>query len=58
MGARCQVKVGGLEGRVKWERTELAELTLYIPYQLELSDCVYQPDRSRVTNRAWFCAPS
>lgn len=43
MGEKCQVKVTGLEGRVKWERIELAELTLYIPYRVEISDCVYQP---------------
>lgn len=43
MGEKCQVNVSGLEGRVRWERSELAELTLYIPYTVEISDCVYQP---------------
>lgn len=43
MGEKCQVKVSGLEGRVKWERSEVAELTLYIPHEVEISDCVYQP---------------
>jgi hypothetical protein len=39
MGEKCQVKVGGLESRVKWERSEVAELTLYIPYAVEISAC-------------------
>lgn len=43
MGNKCQVKVGGLEGRVKWERTAVTELTLYIPYGVEISSCEYQP---------------
>jgi hypothetical protein len=43
MGEKCQVKVGGLERRVKWERSEVAELTLYIPYEVEISDCIYPP---------------
>lgn len=42
IGKSCRVKIGGLEGRVQWERTELAELTLYIPYGVEISDCSYQ----------------
>ena len=40
---KCRIEVGGLEGRVKWERTETAELTLYIPYGVAISDCVYEP---------------
>ncbi len=43
MGEKCQVQVRGLEGRVKWERSEVAELTLYIPHTVEISNCVYQP---------------
>jgi hypothetical protein len=43
MGQKCQVKIGGLEGRVQWERTDVAELTLYIPYGVEVSQCTYQP---------------
>ena len=37
--ADCDVAIGGLEGRVLWERTSLSELTLYIPYGLEVSNC-------------------
>ena len=40
MGDSCRVKINGLESRVEWERTAVAELTLYIPYSLEISDCV------------------
>ena len=39
MNADCEITIGGLEGRVQWERTSVAELTLYIPYGMELSDC-------------------
>jgi hypothetical protein len=39
MGANCRVRVGGLEHRVQWERTAVAELTLYIPYGVQISDC-------------------
>lgn len=35
----CQMSVKGLEGRVEWQRTSLSELTLYIPYEFEVTDC-------------------
>ena len=43
MGGKCRIKIGGLEGRVRWERTDVAELTLFIPYGVEVTDCVYEP---------------
>lgn len=43
MGRRCEVKVGGLEHRIEWQRTGVAELTLYIPYSLEISKCSLEP---------------
>jgi hypothetical protein len=43
MHAKCHVKLGGLASRVQWERTDVAELTLYIPYVAELTDCAYEP---------------
>lgn len=43
MAGKCRVKVGGISSRVQWERTEIAELTLYIPYVAELTDCTYEP---------------
>jgi len=39
MNADCEITIGGLEGRVHWERTSVSELTLYIPYGMEVSDC-------------------
>lgn len=39
MSASCDVTIGGLEGRVQWERTGVSDLTLFIPYGLEVSDC-------------------
>ena len=39
MKANCEITIGGLEGRVQWERTAVSELTLYIPYGMEVSDC-------------------
>lgn len=43
MGGKCNVKVSGLERRIEWERTGVAELTLYIPYGSEISGCSYEP---------------
>lgn len=43
MGTQCRIKLDGLEGRVQWERTDVAELTLYIPYATEVADCAYGP---------------
>lgn len=42
IGSKCEVKVSGLSGRVRWERTEVAELMLYIPYDVEISHCTYE----------------
>jgi hypothetical protein len=39
MQADCDVAIAGLEGRVQWERVSIPELTLFIPYELEISDC-------------------
>lgn len=39
MNAACEITIGGLEGRVQWERTGVSELTLYIPYGMEVSNC-------------------
>ncbi len=43
MGGKCRIKLAGLEGRVQWERTDIAELTLFIPYRAEVTECVYEP---------------
>ena len=39
MSADCDITIGGLEGRVQWERTSVSELTLFIPYGMEISNC-------------------
>lgn len=39
LGDNCKISIGGLEGRVEWERTSVSELTLYISYGLEISEC-------------------
>jgi hypothetical protein len=39
MGKNCDVAVSGLERRTEWQRTGVAELTLYIPYGVEISKC-------------------
>lgn len=38
-GRSCKVSLGGLEGRVQWQRTSVSELTLFIPYEVKVSDC-------------------
>jgi hypothetical protein len=43
MGQKCQVTIKGLEGRVQWERIDVTELTLFIPYAVEIAQCAYQP---------------
>lgn len=39
LGANCKIRITGLENRVTWERTDVSELTLYIPYEAEVTDC-------------------
>lgn len=39
VGPQCKVQISGLSNRVSWQRSDVSELTLYIPYQVELSDC-------------------
>jgi hypothetical protein len=39
VGAKCKVQLSGLANRVSWQRSDISELTLYIPYQVQLSDC-------------------
>jgi hypothetical protein len=39
VGQRCKVEISGLSNRVLWQRSDISELTLYIPYQIKLGDC-------------------
>jgi len=36
---QCKVEISGLSNRVSWQRTEISQLTLYIPYQIQITDC-------------------
>jgi hypothetical protein len=39
VGSQCKVNIKGLSGRVSWQRSDISELTLYIPYTVELTEC-------------------
>jgi len=39
VGGGCRVNLTGLASRVSWERSGIAELTLYLPYKVEITDC-------------------
>jgi hypothetical protein len=39
VGAKCRIQLSGLSNRVSWQRSDISELTLYIPYQIQLSEC-------------------
>jgi hypothetical protein len=39
IGGQCKVNLSGLASRVSWERSDVAELTLYLPYKIDLTDC-------------------
>jgi len=39
IGSHCRVAIFGLANRVSWQRSDVSQLTLYIPYQVELAEC-------------------
>jgi len=39
VGTQCKIHLSGLSNRVLWQRSDVSELTLYIPYQVELTEC-------------------
>lgn len=39
IGSRCKVAITGLSNRVSWQRSNISQLTLYIPYEVELNGC-------------------
>ena len=39
IGSPCKVEISGLSNRVSWQRSDISELTLYIPYQVQLTGC-------------------
>jgi hypothetical protein len=39
IGVSCEVKLGGLNSRIEWERVSATELLLYIRYSMDVSGC-------------------
>jgi hypothetical protein len=39
VGSQCRVSISGLSNRVSWQRSDISQLTLYIPYEIELTEC-------------------
>lgn len=39
VGAQCKVHLEGLSNRVSWQRSDVSVLTLYIPYDIALTEC-------------------
>jgi len=39
VGPTCRIQLSGLANRVSWQRSDVSELTLYIPYQIQLGEC-------------------
>jgi hypothetical protein len=37
--SNCKIDLGDLSQRLQWQRTEVSELTLYIPYSLTVREC-------------------
>jgi hypothetical protein len=36
---QCKVEISGLSNRVSWRRSDVSLLTLYIPYEIQLTGC-------------------
>jgi hypothetical protein len=39
VGVGCKVDISGLSGRVSWQRSDVSQLMLYTPYEVQLRDC-------------------
>jgi hypothetical protein len=39
VGSSCKIEIHGLSNRVSWQRSDVSQLTLYIPYQVQLTEC-------------------
>lgn len=39
VGTKCRIQLSGLSNRVSWQRSDVSELTLYIPYEVQLDAC-------------------
>jgi hypothetical protein len=39
LGDRCRINLGDFSRRLQWQRSEVSELTLYLPYELKVEGC-------------------
>jgi hypothetical protein len=39
VAAQCKGEMSGLSNRVSWKRSDVSDLTLFIPYEVQLSGC-------------------
>jgi len=39
IGASCKVDISGLSNRIQWKRSDISQLTLYVPYDVSLVGC-------------------
>jgi hypothetical protein len=39
VGSQCKIEIHGLSNRVSWQRSDVSQLTLYIPYEVQLTGC-------------------
>jgi hypothetical protein len=38
-GEKCSMNLGDFAGRLQWQRSDVSELTLYLPYTLTVEGC-------------------
>ncbi len=39
VAAQCKIEIRGLSNRVSWQRSDVSQLMLYIPYETQLTEC-------------------
>jgi hypothetical protein len=38
-GDRCKIHLGDLSRRLQWQRTDVSDLTLFLPYEMTVTEC-------------------
>jgi hypothetical protein len=38
-GDRCKIQLGDLSRRLQWQRTDVSDLTLFLPYEMTVTEC-------------------
>jgi hypothetical protein len=38
-GDRCKINLGDLSRRLQWQRTDVSDLTLFLPYEMAVTEC-------------------